>query len=88
MPQLPKNFGRAFDLSSLTKPKSTPSASQSTFAEATVENFMVDFVQASKEKPVFLVAYTERAAVTVEIRDVLAKIAEEDKGLYRRPQYL
>ena len=67
MPQLPKNFGRAFDLSSLTKPKSTPRASQSTFAEATVENFMVDFVQASKERPVFLVAYTERAAEPLKL---------------------
>jgi putative thioredoxin len=83
MPQLPKNFGRAFDLSSLTKPKSSPSQSQVSFEEATVENFMTDFVQASKEKPVFLVAYTERAAVTVEIRDLLAKIALEDKGSWK-----
>jgi putative thioredoxin len=83
MPQLPKNFGRAFDLSSLTKPKSSASSSQTSFEEATVENFMTDFVQASKEKPVFLVAYTDRAAVTVEIRDLLAKIALEDKGSWK-----
>ncbi|MFM8962126.1 MAG: tetratricopeptide repeat protein [Actinomycetota bacterium] len=83
MPQLPKNFGRAFDLSSLTKPKSSANSSQTSFEEATVENFMTDFVQASKEKPVFLVAYTERAAVTVEIRDLLAKIAIEDKGSWK-----
>ncbi|NCX35968.1 MAG: thioredoxin [Actinobacteria bacterium] len=83
IPQLPKNFGRAFDLSSLTKPKPNPNSPQASFAEATVENFMSDFVQASKEKPVFLVAYTERAAVTVEIRDLLAKMAEEDKGSWK-----
>jgi len=83
MPQLPKNFGRAFDLSSLTKPKSSANSSQTSFEEATVENFMTDFVQASKEKPVFLVAYTDRAAVTVEIRDLLAKIALEDKGSWK-----
>jgi putative thioredoxin len=83
MPQLPKNFGRAFDLSSLTKPKSSTNSSQTSFEEATVENFMTDFVQASKEKPVFLVAYTDRAAVTVEIRDLLAKIALEDKGSWK-----
>jgi len=83
MPQLPKNFGRAFDLSSLTKPKSSANSSQTSFEEATVENFMTDFVQASKEKPVFLVAYTDRAAVTVEIRDLLAKIAIEDKGSWK-----
>jgi putative thioredoxin len=83
MPQLPKNFGRAFDLSSLTKPKSSPTQSHASFEEATVENFMTDFVQASKEKPVFLVAYTERAAITIEIRDLLAKIALEDKGSWK-----
>jgi len=83
MPQLPKNFSRAFDLSSLTKPKSSASSSQTSFEEATVENFMTDFVQASKDKPVFLVAYTDRAAVTVEIRDLLAKIALEDKGSWK-----
>jgi putative thioredoxin len=83
MPQIPKNFGRAFDLSSLTKPKSSANSSQTSFEEATVENFMTDFVQASKEKPVFLVAYTDRAAVTVEIRDLLAKIALEDKGSWK-----
>ncbi|MFM8502493.1 MAG: tetratricopeptide repeat protein [Actinomycetota bacterium] len=83
MPQLPKNFGRAFDLSSLTKPKPSTNSSQTSFEEATVENFMTDFVQASKEKPVFLVAYTDRAAVTVEIRDLLAKIALEDKGSWK-----
>jgi len=83
MPQLPKNFGRAFDLSSLTKPKSSANSSQTSFEEATVENFMTDFVQASKEKPVFLVAYTDRAAVTVEIRELLAKIALEDKGSWK-----
>lgn len=83
MPQLPKNFGRAFDLSSLTKPKPNPNAPQATFIEATVENFMTDFVQISKQKPVFLVAYTDRAAVTVEIRDLLAKLALEDKGTWK-----
>jgi putative thioredoxin len=83
MPQIPKNFGRAFDLSSLTKPKSSANSSQTSFEEATVENFMTDFVQTSKEKPVFLVAYTDRAAVTVEIRDLLAKIALEDKGSWK-----
>lgn len=83
MPQLPKNFGRAFDLSSLSKPKANPSSSQANFEEATVENFMADFVQASKAKPVFLVAYTERAALTIEIRDLLAKMAVEDKGSWK-----
>lgn len=83
MPQLPKDFGRAFDLSSLTKPKPAPGAAQANYLSATVENFMTDFVQASKDLPVFLVAYTERAPMTVELRDLLAKLAIEDKGSWK-----
>lgn len=79
-PQLPGNFGRAFDLSSLTKPKPAPGAAPANFREATVENFMTDFVQASKEKPVLLVAYSDRAPMTIELRDILAKLATEDGG--------
>jgi putative thioredoxin len=83
IPQLPKNFGRAFDLSSLTKPKATPGAAPANFLAATVENFMADFVQASKELPVFLIAYTDRAPMTVELRDLIAKLAAEDKGSWK-----
>lgn len=83
MPQLPNNFGRAFDLSSLTKPKPAPGATSSNFQSATVENFMVDFVQASKDLPVFLIAYTERAPMTLELRDLLAKMASEDGGSWK-----
>lgn len=83
MPQLPNNFGRAFDLSSLTKPKPAPGTPSSNFLPATVENFMTDFVQASKELPVFLVAYTERAPMTLELRDLLAKLANEDGGSWK-----
>lgn len=83
MPQLPNNFGRAFDLSSLTKPKPAPGATSSNFQSATVENFMVDFVQASKNLPVFLIAYTERAPMTLELRDLLAKMASEDGGSWK-----
>jgi putative thioredoxin len=83
MPQLPNNFGRAFDLSSLTKPKPTPGAATTNFQSATVENFMVDFVQASKDLPVFLIAYSERAPMTLELRDLLAKLASEDGGSWK-----
>jgi putative thioredoxin len=76
-PSLPANFGRAFDLSSLTKPKVTASAATPT-NEATVENFLTDFVQVSKEKPVILLAYTDRAPQTIELRDLLAKLSEAD----------
>lgn len=83
MPPLPNNFGRALDLSALAKPKATTSNSPSTFAEATVENFMTDFVQLSKEKPVLLWAYTDRAAVTIEVRDLLARLESEDGGTWK-----
>ena len=55
MPQLPQNFGRAFDLSSLGKPKTAPAA-ESSFSAVTVENLMSDFVEKSKEIPVVLLA--------------------------------
>lgn len=83
MPPLPNNFGRAFDLSSLAKPKATTPTSAISFTEATVENFMTDFVQLSKEKPVLLWAYTDRAAVTLEIRDLLARLESQDGGSWK-----
>ena len=83
MAQLPKDFGRALDLSSLTKPKPTASTSKVNYINATVENFISDFVQVSKERPVFLIAYTERAPTTVELRDLIAKIASEDGGSWK-----
>ena len=72
---LPANFGRAFDLSSLGKTKATSAA---TAHEATAENFLTDFVQISKTKPVLLVAYTDRAPQTLELRDLLAKLSKDD----------
>jgi len=72
---LPANFGRAFDLSSLGKTKATSAA---TVHEATAENFLTDFVQISKTKPVLLVAYTDRAPQTLELKDLLAKLSKDD----------
>jgi putative thioredoxin len=82
MPQLPKNFGRAYDLSSLGKPKSAPSP-ESAIDEVTVENLMSDFVEKSKEAPVVLLAYSDRAPATIELRDLLAKIAKADNGTWK-----
>ncbi|NDE71296.1 MAG: thioredoxin [Actinobacteria bacterium] len=82
MPQLPNNFGRAYDLSSLGKPKSAPSQ-QGDINEATVDNLMADFVQKSKEIPVVLLAYSDRSAITTELRDLMAKIAQADNGTWK-----
>jgi putative thioredoxin len=72
----PAGFGRAFDLSSLTKPRVEVGATASD--EATVENFMADYVGRSKEKPVVLLAYSPRSEATVELRQLMASIAKED----------
>lgn len=77
MPPLPQNFGRAFDLSSLGKPKA-PEVHGTSFAEATVENFMVDFVSQSKVKPVVLLAYSPRSKASMDLRDLMAGISKSD----------
>lgn len=82
MPQLPKNFGRAVDLSSLGKPKPA-AASESNFPVATAANFMSDFVAKSRELPVIVLAYSERSPASVEVRDVLAKLALADGGSWK-----
>lgn len=82
MPQLPKNFGRAVDLSSLGKSK--PAAnSETNFPVATAANFMSDFVAKSRELPVIVLAYSERSPASVEVRDVLAKLALADAGSWK-----
>ena len=71
-------MGRAFDLSSLTKPK-VESAQTSQVPEATVENFMTTFVATSKEKPVVLLAYSPRSKASVDLRDLMFLMSEADK---------
>jgi len=77
LPPLPQNMGRAFDLSSLTKPKVVESENQSV-PEATVENLMTDYVALSKEKPVVLLAYSLRSKASVDLRDLMAEMANRD----------
>lgn len=77
MPPLPGNFGRAFDLSSLTKPK-VETSSESSALEATAENFMTDFVSQSKEKPVVLLTYSQRSPASIQLRDLMAKMSLAD----------
>lgn len=76
MPPLPGNFGRAFDLSSLTKPK--VEANSNSALEATAENFMTDFVSQSKEKPVVLLTYSQRSPASIQLRDLMAKMSLAD----------
>jgi putative thioredoxin len=78
LPPLPNNMGRAFDLSSLTKPKVEAEPS-SLIPEATVENFMDSFVAVSKTKPVVLLAYSPRSKASIDLRDLIYSMSEEDK---------
>lgn len=71
-------MGRAFDLSSLTKPKVEAEPS-SLIPEATVENFMDSFVAVSKTKPVVLLAYSPRSKASIDLRDLIYSMSEEDK---------
>lgn len=80
-PQLPNNFGRAYDLSGLGKTKTAPAASNS--SEATATNLMSDFVQPSREKPVVLLAYSDRSQITVELRDLLTSMEKADHGSWK-----
>jgi putative thioredoxin len=82
MPNLPKNFGRAVDLSSLGKPRA-PKSAQSNFSEATAENFIPELVAKSKEIPVVVLAYSDRSPASIEIRDLLAKLSHADGGSWK-----
>ncbi len=77
IPPLPQNFGRAFDLSSLAKPtaKEAPTGQAK---EATVENFMSEFVSLSAAKPVVLLAYSPRSQASIELRDLMAEMSKVD----------
>lgn len=77
LPPLPQNMGRAFDLSSLTKPK-VDTTQTSNVPEATVENFMASFVTTSKEKPVVLLAYSPRSKSSVDLRDLMFSMSQAD----------
>ena len=77
IPSLPQNMGRAFALSSLTKPKVSESEISSA-PEATVENLMNDYVARSKEKPIVLLAYSPRSKASMELRDLMAEMAKRD----------
>jgi putative thioredoxin len=78
IPPLPQNMGRAFDLSSLTKPK-VEVEQTSQVPEATVENFMEMYVAASKMKPVVLLAYSPRSKASVDLRDLMFSMYEADQ---------
>ena len=70
---LPPNFGRAVDLSSLTKPAQATNAIASNY-EITAENFAVNAVERSRTKPVILLVWSPRSPESMETLEVLSKL--------------
>lgn len=78
---LPPNFGQAFDLSSLTKPKvdtSTPMPG----IEVSVENLSSDILPLSLVRPVIVVMWSPRSPESVEVVKVLGKLERDYKEAF------
>ena len=70
---LPPNFGRAVDLSSLTKPAQATSAIASNY-ELTAENFAAKAVELSHIKPVILLVWSPRSPESMTTLEILSKL--------------
>ena len=78
---LPPNFGQAFDLSSLTKPKVDPSTPLPGI-EVSVENLSSDILPMSLVRPVIVLMWSPRSAESVEMIKVLGKLEVDYKGVF------
>jgi len=76
---LPRNFGRAFDLSTLKQPATPPSTSSAAL-EVTPTNVMSDFVAHSKTEPVVLLAWSSRMPESKTVLTHLDELAAADKS--------
>lgn len=76
---LPPNFGQAFDLSSLTKPKVDPSQPLAG-VEVTVENLSTEILPMSLVRPVIVLMWSPRSVESVEIVKTLGKLESEYKN--------
>lgn len=76
---LPRNFGRAFDLSTLKQPATPPSTSSAAM-EVTPTNVMSDFVAHSKTEPVVLLAWSSRMPESKTVLTHLDELAAADKS--------
>lgn len=73
---LPPNFGRAVDLSSLTKPAQATNAIAANH-EITAENFAVKAVELSRTKPVILLVWSPRSPESMNTLETLSKLAAQ-----------
>ena len=78
---LPPNFGQAFDLSSLTKPKVDPSTPLAGI-EISVENLSSDILPLSLVRPVIVLMWSPRSAESVEMIKVLGKLEIDYKQAF------
>lgn len=78
---LPPNFGQAFDLSSLTKPKVDTSLPMPGI-EVTVENLSSEILPLSLVKPVIVLMWSPRSPESSEMVSTLGKLEVEYKNLW------
>jgi putative thioredoxin len=78
---LPPNFGQAFDLSSLTKPRVDPTTPLPGI-EVSVENLSSDILPLSLVRPVIVLMWSPRSAESVEMIKVLGKLEVDYKGAF------
>ena len=78
---LPPNFGQAFDLSSLTKPKVDPSVPMPGI-EVTVENLSNEILPLSLVRPVIVLMWTSRSPESVEMVKTFGKLETDYKAAF------
>ena len=78
---LPPNFGQAFDLSSLTKPK-VDSTIPLPGIEVSVENLSSEILPLSLVRPIIVLMWSPRSAESVEMIKVLGKLEIDYKGAF------
>jgi putative thioredoxin len=78
---LPPNFGQAFDLSSLTKPKVDPSTPLPGI-EVSVENLSSEILPLSLVRPVIVLMWSPRSTESVEMIKVLGKLEVDYKEAF------
>ena len=78
---LPPNFGQAFDLSSLTKPKADP-ATPMAGIQVSVENLSTEILPLSLVRPVIVLMWSPRSPESVEMIKTLGKLETDYKGAF------
>lgn len=78
---LPPNFGQAFDLSSLGKPK-VDTGTPMPGVEITAHNLSSEVLPQSEKTPVVLVVWSARSPESVEMIRILGKLCLADQGAW------